>query len=101
MRHEQEASVMNQEKAVRKTVIRELPHFWTYSVLSGVISLLIQVIGLVPTVLMQQIIDRFIPDKNGKAIAFFILLFCMIPLLATVLSAFYRYKLAIICRNMG
>ncbi len=92
---------MDQEKAVRKTVIRELPHFWTYSVLSGVISLLIQVIGLVPTVLMQQIIDRFIPDKNGKAIAFFILLFCMIPLLATVLSAFYRYKLAIICRNMG
>lgn len=92
---------INKEKIVRRTVIKELPHFWTYSILSGIISLLIQTIGLVPTILMQQIIDRFIPNKDLRAISIFILLFCIIPLFATMLSAIYRYKLAIVCRKMG
>lgn len=92
---------INKEKIVRRTVIKELPHFWAYSILSGIISLLIQTIGLVPTILMQQIIDRFIPNKDLRAISIFILLFCIIPLFATMLSAIYRYKLAIVCRKMG
>ena len=92
---------INKEKIVRRTVIKELPHFWAYSILSGIISLLIQTIGLVPTILMQQIIDRFIPNKDLRAISIFIFLFCIIPLFATMLSAIYRYKLAIVCRKMG
>ena len=92
---------INKEKIIRRTVIKELPHFWAYSILSGIISLLIQTIGLVPTILMQQIIDRFIPNKDLRAISIFILLFCIIPLFATMLSALYRYKLAIVCRKMG
>ena len=92
---------INKEKIVRRTVIKELPHFWAYSILSGIISLLIQTIGLVPTILMQQIIDRFIPNKDLRAISIFIFLFCIIPLFATMLSAIYRYKLAIVCRKVG
>lgn len=89
------------EKTVRKLVINELPHFWGYSILSGIISLIIQMIGLLPTILMQKIIDELIPNKDLKAIVTYILLFCTIPLIAAVLSAGYRYQLAMVCRKMG
>ncbi len=92
---------INKEKIVRRTVMKELPHFWIYLILSVIICLLIQIIGLIPTILMQQIIDQFIPNKNLRAITISILLFCAIPLVATILSAIYRYKLTIICRKMG
>lgn len=89
------------EKRLRKEIRHLLPRFWLYATFSGIISLMIQVIGLIPTILMQRIIDRYIPNKEVKMIVLYIILFCCIPLAATLLSGFYRYQIAIICRNMG
>ena len=89
------------ERTVRKSVRKSLPKFWLYAFISGILSLIIQVISLVPTILMQRIIDRFIPNKEVNMIIMYIVLFCCIPLTATILSAFYNYRTAIICRKMG
>ena len=50
---------------------------------------------------MQTIIDRLIPQKDLNGIIIAILLFCVIPFTATLLSAAYRYQLANVCRRMG
>ncbi len=89
------------ERIVRKTVRKSLPNFWLYAAFSGILSFVIQVIGLVPTILMQRIIDFFIPNKELNMIILYIALFCCIPLTATLLSAIYNYRTAIICRKMG
>ena len=93
--------VQTNEKVVRKDIKNLLSGFWLYAAFSGIISLIIQVIGLIPTILMQRIIDRYIPNKDLRMILIYIILFCCIPLIATVLSAFYRYQITIICRKMG
>ena len=92
---------MNKERSVRKTVIQSLPGFWGYMALSTALFLLIQLIALVPSILMQQVIDRFIPNKQIDKIVLYIILFCALPLLATIMTTAYRYGLAIICRKLG
>lgn len=92
---------ITQEKIVRKTVRKLLPHFWLHAVFSGMLSLFIQIVGLIPTILMQQIIDQFIPNKDVNRIILYIILFCCIPLAATAMAAFYRYRVAVLCRKMG
>ena len=96
-----EQTERDRERAVRKSVRKLLPGFWGYVAASGVISLVIQLVGLVPTVLMQRMIDTLIPAKAVSQILFYIVLFCCIPLAVTLLSAFYRYQLAIVCRRLG
>ena len=92
---------MNKERSVRKTVIQSLPGFWGYMALSTALFLLIQLIALVPSILMQQVIDRFIPNKQIDKIVLYIILFCALPLLAAIMTTAYRYGLAIICRKLG
>ena len=89
------------EKNVRRIVIKELPHFWLFCVLSAVMALAIQIIGLIPPILMQRIIDVAIPSKSARDILLSILWFCIIPICATSLSTFYQYILAISCRRFG
>ena len=89
------------EKNVRRIVIKELPHFWLYSVLSVIMSLVIELVGLIPPILMQRIIDIAIPSKNIRSILIAIVWFCAIPLISTILTTFYRYILAISCRKFG
>ena len=89
------------EKNVRRMVIKELPHFWIYSVLSAFMALALQLIGLIPPILMQKIIDIAIPSKNIRSILIAILWFCAIPLISTVLTTLYKYILAISCRKFG
>lgn len=89
------------EKEVRKQVIHSLPGFWKYAFFSMVLFLGIQLFSLLPSILMQRVIDDFIPNKQTDKMLFYIFLFCLIPLIVTAISAFYRYMLAIICRKMG
>lgn len=89
------------ERQVRRQVIQSLPGFWGYAVLSAIIFLAIQLIALIPTVLMQRVIDQLIPQQQIGQIVFTIVLFCLIPLAATILSTLYRYGLAILCRKLG
>ncbi len=93
--------MQNTEKAVRKQVIQSLPGFWRYAAVSMVMFLAIQLFSLVPSVLMQRVIDDFIPNKQADKVLLYIFFFCLIPLIVTVISAYYRYHLAIICRKMG
>ena len=93
--------IMNKEQSVRKTVIQSLPGFWGYMVLSTVLFLLIQLIALVPSILMQQVIDQFIPNKQIDKIILYIILFCTLPLIATIMTTASRYGLAIICRKLA
>lgn len=89
------------ERQVRRQVIQSLPGFWGYAVLSAIIFLAIQLIALIPTVLMQRVIDQLIPQRQIGQIVFTIILFCVIPLASTILSTLYRYGLAILCRKLG
>lgn len=68
------------ERQVRRQVIQSLPGFWGYAFLSAFIFLAIQLIALIPTVLMQRVIDQLIPERQIGQIVFTIILFCVIPL---------------------
>ncbi len=92
---------VSSEKKVRRIVINNLPHFWLFCVLSVFMALLIQIIGLIPPLLMQRIIDVMIPSKSTQEVLTSILWFCIIPVCATSFSTFYRYILAISCRKFG
>lgn len=89
------------EKNVRRIVIRELPHFWLFCVLSAIMALVIQIIGLIPPILMQRIIDMSISSKNTREVLMSIFWFCIIPVCATSLATFYQYILAVSCRRFG
>ena len=71
---------MSNEKSVRGIVLRQLPYFKLHVILSGIISLIIQLVGLIPPIIMQYIIDKAIPDHNLKQILISIFWFCFIPL---------------------
>ncbi len=92
---------MSNEKNVRQIVLKQLPHFKLHVILSGIISLVIQLVGLIPPIIMQYIIDKAIPDHNLKQILISIFWFCFIPLLSTFLTTTYKYVLAIVCRRFG
>ena len=89
------------ERNARTIIRNELPMFRVYVVASGLIYLAIQAIELIPIMLMQIIIDQFIPDKNVERLLFYILLFCGLPMITTVLAGAYRQHLAIIAQKMG
>ena len=92
---------MSNERNVREIVLKQLPHFKLHVILSGIISLIIQLVGLIPPIIMQYIIDKAIPDHNLKQILISIFWFCFIPLLSTFLTTTYKYVLAIVCRKFG
>jgi len=92
---------VSNEKNVRQIVLKQLPHFKLHVILSGIISLVIQLVGLIPPIIMQYIIDKAIPDHNLKQILISIFWFCFIPLLSTFLTTTYKYVLAIVCRRFG
>lgn len=92
---------MNREHQTRKEVIKNLPHFWMYAIGSGVIALLLQLISLIPSLIMQRIVDRYIPEGNLKKIAIGIIWFILLPILSTGMSAFYKCRVAVVCRDFG
>jgi ABC-type multidrug transport system fused ATPase/permease subunit len=92
---------MSNEKNVRRIIVKQLPHFKMYAILSGAISLVIQLVGLIPPIIMQYIIDKAIPSANLKQVIFSIFWFCFIPLFLTFLTTAYKYALAIVCRKLG
>lgn len=92
---------MNREHQTRKKIIKNLPHFWMYAIGSGVIALLLQLISLIPSLIMQRIVDRYIPEGNLKKIAIGIIWFILLPILSTGMSAFYKCRVAVVCRDFG
>lgn len=80
---------------------QEIPHFKGYMVLSLVLAVLVQLIGLVPAIIMKKIIDQQIPAGNLREIFWSVGLFVLIPVLMTGVNTFYKYLLAVIARKSG
>lgn len=92
---------MNNEKTIRKIMRASLPGFWFYVASSFVFALIIQLLGLIPPVLMKNVIDIYIPQNNLSSSIRSIVLFVSIPVIITILSAFYNYCINIVGRKMG
>lgn len=92
---------MNNEKKARKIVINQLPNFKINVFLSFIIALIIQLIGLIPPLLMQYIIDDYIPNKRISETIYSIGLFVLIPIITTISSSLYNYTINVRGRKFG
>jgi len=85
-----------------KTSINQIvPRMRIYSIVSFLMDLLVKGLFLVPPIIMKNIIDTYIPNKDTNSLLLSILVFIMIPLLIALGSSYYNYKLAVIGRNSG
>ncbi|MBO5110104.1 MAG: ABC transporter ATP-binding protein [Clostridia bacterium] len=92
---------MDNEKKARKIVINQLPNFKINVLLSFIIALAIQLIGLIPPLLMQYIIDDYIPNNKVSETIYTIGLFVLIPIVSTVSSSLYNYTINVRGRKFG
>ena len=92
---------MTKEQQVRRIVMRRMKHFKGYVAFSFFMAIAIQLIALIPPLVMQQMIDVFIPEKDWNNIMIEILVCIVVPLLSTLLSTYYNYRLNAAGRNMG
>ena len=55
---------MTKEKQVRSIVMRHMKHFKGYVAFSFLMAIGIQLIALIPPLVMQQMIDVYLPEKD-------------------------------------
>ena len=92
---------MSKEKQVRSIVMGRMKHFKGYVAFSFFMAVGIQLIALIPPLVMQQMIDVHLPGKDWNRIITGIVVCVVVPLLSTLLTTFYNYKLNAAGRNMG
>lgn len=92
---------MENEKKVRRIVIRQMPHFWLYAVVSFFSALLLQLLELIPPFIMARIIDIYLPAGNTRGIVVSIVLFVGIPAAALLGKTLYNYMLNVVGRSFG
>lgn len=68
--------------------------------ISLAMSLLLQLIGLIPVMLMPAVIDAYIPNGQIKEVVLSILAFCGIPVLVTFGYNWYQYYLMLQSRRL-
>ena len=61
--------------------------------LSLLMACILQLVSLLPIWLMPQVIDRYIPGKNLRAILLSALIFCGVPLFSSLFNQYYQYHL--------
>ena len=89
------------EQEVRKIILTTLPRFWWLVIFSFIFALIIQVVGLIPPILMRNVVDTYIPNKDLRSAIFSILFFVLIPVIATIFSTSYNYITTVAGRKMG
>jgi len=94
------SSRKNEIKA-RKTVTSSLRGFRLYVAFSFVLALIIQLVGLVPPLLMRNVIDNHIPNSDLSSAITAVIFFVSIPIVSTFLSTFYNYIITVAARNTG
>lgn len=72
-----------------------------YMVISFLIIMSSQLLVLVPPKILQSIIDQYIPNKQISKIYLSIIIFCMIPLIITLINSIFYYYTATIIRKLG
>ena len=83
-------------------IIKKLiPNLNMYAIVSFFADLLIRLLYLIPPILMQKIVDEYIPNKDSLSTIKTIMLFSLIPVIIAVFTTLYNYRLAIIGRNTG
>lgn len=92
---------MGNEKMVRRLVIREMPHFWFYAVVSFFAALLLQIVELFPPFIMGKIVDEYIPGGDVQKIGISIALLVGIPTIAILGKTLYHYMLNVVGRKFG
>lgn len=92
---------MTSEQQVRQIVKKRIPHFSRYVTFSFLLEILIQFITLIPPIIMQRIIDVYIVEKQIAYTIGGIVACVLIPLLSSLLTTYYNFKLNAVGRNMG
>ena len=78
---------MTKEKQVRSIVMKRMKHFKGYVAFSFCMAIGIQLIALIPPLVMQQMIDVYLPEKDWHRIITGIIVCVVVPLLST--AAYY------------
>jgi len=94
------ASRSNEIKA-RKIVTSSLHRFRLYVAFSFMFALIIQLVGLIPPLLMRNVIDNHIPNSDLSSAITSVVFFVSIPIVSTFLSTFYNYIITVAARNTG
>ena len=84
---------MTSEQQVRQIVKKRIPHFSRYVTFSFLLEILIQFITLIPPIIMQRIIDVYIVEKQIAYTIGGIVACVLIPLLSSLLTTYYNFKL--------
>lgn len=71
------------------------------SVISFVIFIVLQLITLIPPIIMKNIVDNYIPNKNVNSIFIGILVFVLIPFTYILVQAIFNYITIVFARNSG
>lgn len=92
---------MENEKKVRQLIVREMPHFWTYGVISFIAALVLQIMELFPPLIMRKIVDAYIPSSDVERIGVSIALLVGIPAIAILGKTLYHYVFNVAGRRFG
>lgn len=89
----------NQEKQVRKMIFSRMKGFRFWIAVSFFMCLLLQVLGLLPPLVMQQMVDVQLPEGRISEIMQGIVLLVGIPTLSAAGNAFYQFFLNAVGRR--
>jgi len=92
---------VSNEKNVRKIVVSTIPKFKLYVLVSFVFALIIQFVGLIPPLLMRNVIDIYIPEGDLRNTLIYIIFFVSIPIFTTIARTFYNYLTTVSSRKAG
>ncbi len=92
---------MKNEKNIRKRIISQIKGFRGYVVFSFIISIIIQILALLPPLFMEKIIDEYIPDKDIRQVGLGIFIFTGVPIISSLLSTGYNYIINVVGRQSG
>lgn len=84
-----------EKKELRAYMLSNALSFLPLSCISFLILLVVQGVALIPPLIMQRIIDVYIPSGEINVILWNVLLFISIPIISAVGQAFYQYYSAV------
>lgn len=78
-----------------------IPRFKILFATSLGLAIAVQLMGLIPPLIMKEIIDYWIPEKRISSVIKSTFFFIFIPILMASLNTFYKYFIAMMARKLG
>lgn len=91
----------SREKDVCKLIMNRMKGIKVYIVVSFMVCMALQLVELIPPIMMQKVVDIYIPNRQTQLALLSILIFIGIPMLATLGNTLYQYFLNVIGRRYG